>query len=107
MTSDGDDVDVLRVCRQGVEIVGICRDHGSTGFSRSDDQRIDGGAPASTSSEKRGTTSERFGDRRRDVAGLEEPVLDGVATRVTLKTLDEHDRRNERWPQSRLTQGKD
>ena len=56
------------------------------------------------SAEKGGTTGERFGDGRRDVASLEESVLDGVASRVALETLDENDGGDTRWPQSRVAE---
>jgi len=105
--SDADDVDVLRVRRQCFEIVGICRYHRSARFSRGDHERIDSGAASRKPPKKRGAPGERFGDGRRDIASLEELVLDGVATRVALKTLDEHDGRNKRWPQSGLAQGLD
>jgi hypothetical protein len=81
--SDCDDVHILCVGRQGFQIVRVCRDHGSTRFSAGDHERIDGGATSGKPAEKRGTTGEGFGDGRRDIASLEEPVLDGVAPRVT------------------------
>lgn len=78
--SDCDDVHILCVGRQGFQIVRVRRDHGSPRFSGGDHERIDGGATSGKPAEKRGTTGEGFGDGWRDIASLEEPVLDGVAT---------------------------
>src|SRR3954469_2825917 len=96
--SDCDDVHILCVGRQGFQIVRVRRDHGSPRFSGGDHERINGGATSGKPAEKRGTTSEGFGDAWRDIASLEEPVLDGVAARMALKTLDENDRRDTGWP---------
>ena len=105
--SDCDDINVLRVGREGFEILGVRRDHGSAGLSGGDDERIDCGAASGKPAKKRGSTGERFGDGRHNIASLEELVLDGVATRVALETLDENDGGDMRWPQSRLAQGQD
>jgi hypothetical protein len=105
--SDCDDGHILRVRRQGLEIVGVCRDHGSPRFSRGDHERVDGGAASGTPAEKRGTTRKGFGDGRRDIASLEEPILDGVAPRVALEALDQDNRWDTGWPQSRLAQRQD
>jgi hypothetical protein len=102
--SDCDDVHILCVGRQGFQIVRVCRDHGSPRFSGGDHERIDCGATSGKPAEKSGTTGEGFGDGWRDIASLEEPVLDGVSARVALKTLDENDRRDTGWPQPRLAQ---
>jgi hypothetical protein len=105
--SDCDDVDVLRVCREGFEILDVCRDYGSFGFGRSDHERVDRGTASGEPTQKRGTTDKGLGDHRRDVASLGEFVLDGVATRVALQTLDENDGGDAGWPQPRLAQGDD
>ena len=86
--SDCDDVDVLRVGREGFEVLGVGRDHGSSGLSGGDDKRIDRGTASCKPAEKRCTTGEGLGYSRRDIASLEELVLDGVATCVALQALD-------------------
>ena len=43
--------------------------------------------------------------RHVDVAGLQELVLNGVTTGVTLEALDEDDRRDTRWPQPCFAEG--
>jgi hypothetical protein len=102
--SDCDDADVLRVSSESFEIVNVCGDHSPPGLGRGDHERIDRGTASGEPAEKRGTTGEGFVDGWRDIASLEEPVLDRVAARVALKTLDENDRRDTGWPQPRLAQ---
>jgi hypothetical protein len=105
--SDCDDVDVLRVGREGFEILDVRRDHGSSGFGRSDYERIDCGTTSGEPAEKRSTPGKDLGYTRRDIASLEELVLDGVAARVPPQTLDENDGWDMRWPQPGLAQGED
>lgn len=105
--SDGNHVHVLRVRGQSLEIGRVRRDHGSPGFCRCHHERVDSGPATGQPSEEGGATGEGFGDGWRDVAGLEKLVLDGIAPRVTLKTLDKHDGGDKRWPQPRFAQSQD
>jgi hypothetical protein len=105
--SDCNDVDISRVGCQSLEIVGVRRDHGSTRFRGGDNKRIDGRATSGESAQECRATGESFRDSRGNVTSLQELVLGGVAARMALKTLDEHDGRNLRRPQSRIAQGQD
>lgn len=89
--SDCDDVDVLGASSESFEILDVCRDHSAPRLGRGDHERIDCGTASGEPAEKRCTTGEGLGDDWRDIASLEEFVLDGVATRVALETLDEND----------------
>jgi len=105
--SDCDDVDVLRVGCEGFEIFDVCRNHGSSGFGRSDHERIDCGTTPGEPAEKRSTSGKGLGDSRRDVASLEKLVLDGVSPGVPPQTLDENDGWDMGRPQSGVAQGED
>lgn len=105
--SHGDNIDVLSVGRQCFEILGVRRDDGPSWFGRGDNERVNRRATTRAPAQKGSATGERFRDGRRDVTGLEKLVLKGVATGVTLKTLNEDDGRYLRGPQSCLAQGQD
>jgi hypothetical protein len=54
-----------------------------------------------------GSTRKCFRHNFRDVACLEEPVLVGVATRMTFQTFNEYNRWNFGWPKTLVTQRQD
>jgi hypothetical protein len=103
--SDGDDVDSPGVGCQGFEVCWVSRDHGSPRFSRRYYERIDGRTAAGASPQEGGSTRKRLGDGRTNVTCLQELVLNGVATSVSLEALNENDRRNARGPQSGFAKG--
>lgn len=86
--------------RERFEIVGIRRQYRPSRLGGSHDQCVYRGAPARTAAKKRGSSSETLSYVLDDVARLEQPVFCSVARRVTLKALDQHDRRNAGWPQA-------
>ena len=92
---------------QGFEILGVRSDDGPAWFSRGDHERVNSRATTGKSAQKRSATRKRFRNARRDVTGLQELVLDGVATGMTLETLNENDRRDLWRPQPRFAQGED
>jgi len=74
-----------------LEVTGIGGEHRSSRLREGYDQRIDCGAAAGTPAQQGGSASQRFGDDFGDVASLQESILDRVAPRMTLETLDEYD----------------
>jgi len=87
-----------RVSRQRFEIVRIGRQCGAVGLSESDHKRVYSRPGLCEATELGCALRDRLRDVFRDVAGLEELIGWGVATGVTLKTLDENNRWNDRWP---------
>ena len=84
--------------RQRLEVVRIGRKYGPSGFRECHDKCIDGRPTAGQAPQQGCSPRERLRDRFRDVTGLEEPILIGVAPGVPLQTLDENHRRYGRRP---------
>lgn len=93
--------DVVGVGRERLEVRSIPGQHGSSRFGNRDDHSINGGPLARLPSKQRCPARNLLGHRAVDHAGLEEPVRAGVAGRMPLEALHEHNGGNHRRPQLR------
>src|SRR6185312_4067218 len=98
---------VVGVGSQRLQVSGIRRQHGAARLGASDDQGIDGGAPAGAPAKERRSSSQRLWERLFDLAGLEKPVGVRVSSGISLQALGQDDRRDLRWPEFLLAQGND
>jgi len=105
--SDPNDGYAFRVGGQRLQVMGIGGEDGSPRFSERHNQCIDSGATAGQSAQHCGSTRKCLGHDFRDVACLEEPVLHGVATRMTLQTFNKNNREHSGWPKTLVTQRQD
>jgi len=85
------DRDVVRVCSEPVEIVGVRSNHGSAGLGERDHDCIDGRASMSSPAEKRSPPRQPFRDLLHDVASLQEAVRERIAAGMSLQAVDEND----------------
>jgi hypothetical protein len=97
--SDDLDGDTVGVSGERLEVRSVAGDDGAAGFGECDEECVDCGPGASEAPELRRSPCCSFADLGVDDAGLEESVRIGVASCVTLQRLDEHHRRDNRWPQ--------
>lgn len=97
----------MRVRCECLEVIRVGGQHGASRLGDGYHQRVHCRTSASTATEKGCPSRESLADVLDKVAGLEEPILGGIASGMPLQALDKHDRRNERRPQVFRAERKD
>src|SRR5204862_6439196 len=105
--SDAMDADRIGVRGERSKVYNIAAKHGSCRLRHRDHDGVNGGPLARSCPQGGSTTGKVLRKLFDDVAGLEQPVDECVSSLATGERFDEHDRRDDRWPQTVTLEDRD